>query len=480
MRLGSPLVKVCSLTYILALMDIRILLTRPISILLILLSYAGLGLASGVSHAAGISLIRDAEIENTIRQYATPVFRAAGLSPSSVNIYIVKDNSLNAFVAGGQNLFLHTGLLMRSESASQIIGVIAHETGHIAGGHLSRTQDAMSASSIPTILSYILGGAATLATGRGDLGAVIVAGGSSMSLRNFLSYTRGQEASADHAALTFLNETQQSAQGFLEFMQILEDQELLSTQSQDPYVRSHPISSDRVTTIAHHVEISPYSKSDPFPEYTEMHARMKAKLIAFINAPGTTLRTYKETDTRLEARYAQTIAYYRKPDLEKALQGIDQLIAERPSDPYFIELKGQILYENGKIMEALPFYEQASNLLPDSAVIRKELADVQLESGQVELIEPAIRNLQVMLSKEPRSPSGWRQLAIAYGRIGEKGKSSLALAEEGLLTNKPDVATYHAGLAERLFPSGSREWIQAQDILIAAKDLEKRLKEEKK
>ncbi len=456
------------------------MLTRSVSTLLVLLACISYAMTPVTSYAAGISLIRDAEIENTIRQYATPVFRAAGLTPSSVNIYIVKDNSLNAFVAGGQNLFIHTGLLMRSDNASQIVGVIAHETGHISGGHLSRTQDALSTSSIPTIISYILGGAATLATGRGDVGAVIIAGGATASMRNFLSYSRGQESAADQAALTFLDQTNQSAQGFLEFMQILEDQELLSTANQDPYVRSHPISSDRVTTIAHHVEVSPYSKSDPFPEYVEMHARMKAKLIAFINAPGTTFRIYKEADTSLEARYARAIAYYRKPDLENALQRINQLIAERPSDPYFIELKGQILYENGRIMESLPFYEQASELLPDSAVIRKELADVQLETGQIELIEPAIRNLQVALSKEPKSASAWRQLAIAYGRIGEKGKSSLALAEEGLLINKPDIANYHAGLAERLFPSGSREWIQAQDILIAAKDLEKRLKDQKK
>jgi len=455
-------------------------ITRPILVLVFFLLCIGIAVLPGNSRAASIGLIRDAEIENNIRLYSTPVFRAAGLDPGSVNIYIVNDNSLNAFVAGGQNLFLNTGLIMRSDSASQIIGVIAHETGHISGGHLSRIRDAMSKSSIPSILSFVLGGAATLATGRADVGAAIIAGGSNASMRNFLSYTRDQEASADQAALKLLDSTNQSSQGFLEFMRILEDQELLSTASQDPYVRSHPLSSDRIITIANHVAKSRYSSKPDSPEFVTMHARMKAKLTAFISSPGATLRRYKPADTSLDARYARAIAHYRSADLDKAFAELDPLISEHPNDPYFIELKGQILYENGKILESLPFYEQASQLLPESAIIRKELASVQLGLEKPELLEPAIRNLRYAISKEPKASGTWRQLAIAYGRSGDKGNSSLALAEEALLIDKPEIAIYHAGLAERLFKEGTREWLQAQDIQIAAKDLEKRLKEKDK
>lgn len=455
------------------------MLSRPIAVLVLVLMCASITVFPNGATAAGINLIRDAEIENNIRAYSTPVFRAAGLDPDSVNIYIVNDNSLNAFVAGGQNLFINTGLIMRSDSASQIIGVIAHETGHIAGGHLSRLKDALSTSSIPTILSYILGGAATIATGRGDVGAAIIAGGAGASLRNFLSYTRGQEASADHAALRLLDSTGQSAKGFLEFMQILEDQELLSTANQDPYVRSHPLSSNRITTIRNHVENSAYTNIEDPPEFVEMHARMKAKLKAFISAPGTTLRTYKKSDPRLEARYARSIAYYRKADLINSFLLLDQLIAERPNDPYFIELKGQVLYENGRLEEALSFYEQASQMLPKSTLMRRQLATIQLGLERADLIDPAIRNLRFAVLKEPKSSGSWRQLAIAYGRKGEKGRSSLALAEEALLTDKPEVANYHSGLAERLFPEGSRDWLQAKDIQIAAKDLERRLKKAK-
>ena len=460
-------------------MDIRILSTHPLSIFVLLLTCFGLIAIPQRADARTASLIRDAEIENTIRIYATPVFKAAGLDPRSVNIYIVKDNSLNAFVAGGQNLFIHTGLLTRSNNASQIIGVIAHEVGHIAGGHLSRIHDALTTSSIPSILSYILGGAAAIATGRGDLGAAIVSLGSSIGTRNFLSYSRREEASADHAALKFLDDTKQSASGFLEFMKVLEDQELLSSNTQDPYLLSHPVSSDRIRTVENHVKLSPYSNTPPPVEYVIMHARMKAKLMAFIASPGRTLKVYKKSNKSLESRYARIIAYYRKADLKTAIPLLDQLIAENPSDPYFIELRGQVFFENGKINAALPDYQKASTLLPDSAVIRKELAYAQIESGRSELLKPAISNLRMALAKEPKSSDSWHKLAIAYGRIGEKGQSSLALAEEALLNGKPGIAKYHGGLAEQLFSEGSREWLQAQDIQIGAKDLATRIKKKK-
>jgi predicted Zn-dependent protease len=460
-------------------MDIRILSTRPLPIFAILYTYLCFIAYPQDAYARNTTLIRDAEIENTIRTYSTPVFKAAGLDPRSINIYIVNDSSLNAFVAGGQNLFIHTGLITRSNTASQIIGVIAHETGHIAGGHLSRIKNALSASSIPSILSYILGGAATLATGRGDVGAAIVSAGSSIGKRSFLSYSRGEEASADHAALKLLDKTRQSAQGFLEFMKILEDQDLFSSKNQDPYVLSHPISSDRVRTIQHHVDQSPNSQVPTPAEFIQMHARIKAKLIAFISAPRQTLQIYKSSNLSIESRYARTIAYYRKGDIKKATSLLDHLISDNPFDPYFIELRGQILFENGRIDEALRDYQKAHDMLPYSAVISKELAYAQIESGHTELLKPAIKNLRMVLVKEPKSSDSWHQIAIAYGRIGEKGQSALALAEEALLNGKPDIAKYHGRLAEKLFPSGTREWLQAQDIQIFAKDQEKQLKSKK-
>lgn len=422
--------------------------------------------------AQRLSFIRDAEIENTIRTYAAPLFLAAGLEPSDVRIYLVDDRSLNAFVAGGQRLFINTGLIMRSTHAGQVIGVIAHETGHIAGGHLSRLHAAIANSTAQSILALVIGAAAAIGTGRGDVGAAIVAGGQSMGLRSFLHYNRTQESAADQAALRFLDATGQSSRGLLEFMELLDGQELLSADRQDPYLRTHPLSRERIDTVQAHLSRSPYKDKPQPARIQELHRRMLAKLYAFLEPFGRTLRRYPESDTGVDARYARAVAYYRKPDLGKALPLVDGLIAERPEDPYFHELKGQMLFENGRAAEAQKPYETAVRLLPRSPLLRRGLAQVQLELGDPALLEPAIRNLRAALQQDADAPFTWRQLAIAYGRRGDMGMSAVALAEEALLKGHARQARYHAGKAEKLLPRGSMGWLQAQDILQAAKKKE--------
>ncbi len=433
----------------------------------ILTGFATLSLDSVGARAKPISFIRDAEIENIIRGYAAPLFKAAGLEPSSLKIYLVKDNSLNAFVMGGQKIFINTGLLMRSTRPGQVIGVIAHETGHIAGGHLSRIEDVMKKSTAQTIMAFVLGGAAML-SGRGDVGSAIIMGGQQIGARTFLQYSRTQESSADQAAMTLLDKTKQSSRGLLEFMQLLAKQERLSAYRQDPYMRTHPLSRDRINAILAHMKQSPYTEKSATPEALEKHRRIKAKLQAFINPIKRTLNQYKASDTRIEARYARSIAFYRRHDLSKALPLIDGLIAERPGDPYFQELKGQMLFENGRAAEGLPYYERAVAILPSSALLRSELAQIQLEMDDPSLLDMAILNLNSALRTDGDSPFTWRQLAIAQGRKGDMGESALALAEEAILTEKKSVARYQASKAERLLPRGSRGWLKAQDILEVA------------
>jgi predicted Zn-dependent protease len=422
------------------------------------------------------SLIRDAEVENTIRAYATPLFRAAGLRAQDVKIFIVKDNSLNAFVTGGQKLFINTGLILQSDSANQVIGVIAHETGHIAGGHLSRVHDALSKTSAASILAMVVGGAAIIATGRGDIGSAIIAGGQGVALRNFLAYSRVQESAADFAAMKYLDKTKASATGLLKFMGKLSDQELLSPSQQDPYVRTHPMTRDRISALTEHVEQSPFSEKNPPPDIRELHKRMKAKLYAFINPMGRTLRTYKPSDNSVASRYARAIGHYRKSDLKKALPLIDGLIAEEPGNAYFHELKGQMLFENARLLEALKSYNRAAQLLPDSALIRRDLARIQIEFNEPALINAAIINLEAALASESQSAFTWHLLAIAHGRNNDKGRSSLALAEEALLKGNSKFAEFHAGRALKIFSKGSREWLQAEDIRLAAKELANRIK----
>jgi len=448
--------------------DLLKLIPKPITVrLLILCAFLVYPAFVPVkADAQKLSFIRDAEIENTIRSYSTPIFLAAGLEPSAINIYLVNDKTLNAFVAGGQKLFLNTGLLIKSKNAGQVIGVIAHETGHIAGGHLSGMRDAMKNSSAANILAMVLGGLATMG-GRGDVGGAIIAGGQQMGTRSFLKYSRTQEGAADAAAMRFLEATEQSAMGMLEFFEILGDQELLSVKRQDPYYRSHPLTRERIHAVSAFIARSRYTNIPQSPAFKQSHARMKAKLQAFIDPPSRTLRTYKEGDNRVAARYARAIAYYRRPDLMRAIPLIDGLINESPADPYFQELKGQMLFENGRISESVPHYEKAVMLAPGSPLLHRALGRVLIEVGDPALLTRAISNLVTAIGVDRTDAFTWRLLGTAYGKAGKMGESSLALAEEALIVGKPADARFHGERAASLLKQGTAGWMQAQDVLHA-------------
>ena len=415
-----------------------------------------------------ISIIRDAEIENTIRAYATPLFQQAGVDPLAVNIYLVKDNRLNAFVAAGLNLFINTGLIIRTENPGQLIGVIAHESGHIAGGHLVRGAEAYSNAAAQSLASFLLGAAAAIATGRGDVGSAVMMGGSNIAERNYLSFSRATEGAADTAGMSFLDKLGMSSRGFLEFMETLEGEELLVTDRQDPYVRTHPLSADRIAEIRHHVEKSPYSDVPVPAEFIEPHQRMRAKLYAFFNPPVSTLARYKEDDPAIWARYARAIAFYRRPDLPRALEAINALIAERPNDPFFHELKGQMLFENGHPREAVPEYEQAVKLLPGNALLYEELGHIQIEAEDPALIPQAKINLQTATRLDPEQASAWRSLAIAYGKGGDDVMVSTAMAEYALLAERWEEAIFHSQKALKGLKTGTPQAMRMEDVLSQA------------
>lgn len=413
------------------------------------------------------SVVRDAEVERIIRAYATPLFEAASLDPEAVRIVLVNDDQLNAFVAGGMNLFINTGLLMRAESANQVIGVIAHETGHIAGGHLARTQEALANASNEAIIAFVLGMAAAVA-GQGDAGTAIIGAGTTMAQADLLKYSRTQESAADHAAVSYLDATGQSARGLLQFFEILEGQELLLSGRQDPYLRTHPLSSDRIDFVRQHTEQSRYSNAPEPAGFTEGFARMRAKLVGFLRPLNRVLQDYPERDGSLAGRYARSIAYYRAGQVDKALQMVDGLIAEHPDDPFFQELKGQILMENGRGREAIPLYRKAVELAPHEPLLRLGLAQVLIDTEDPELNREALRALEEVTRMERRNHNAWRLLAIAYGRNGEIPMTALALSEAALLRGDNVEARQQADRALQQLPEGSPAWIRAQDIYATA------------
>ena len=429
--------------------------------------------AVSTQHAAAksISFLRDAEIENTLRGYSTPLFQAAGLNPRAIRIFLVNDKSLNAFVAGGQNVFVFSGLLMAADDPLEVIGVIAHETGHISGGHIATRGDKLEQTGTGILASYILGIGAALATGEPGLGAAVISGGQDVAVKSLLRYTRSQESAADQAAVKFLEANQQSPRGLMEFMEKLSGQEALLPNSQDPYLRTHPLSRERIAFFRRSLEASPYREKMASPEMIDRHERMVAKLTGYLEPLRRVLQLYPESDQSVPARYARAIAYYRADDIDKAMAILDRLLAEEPNNPFFLELKGQILFTFGRLEEALEPYQEASLILPNEPTIRLALARVQLDLDQPQYNESALKNLEKVLQQEPHNSFAWKLAATAYSRTGNEAMTMLALAESALARGQYRDAVSRAKRARGLFEPNSVSWLRAQDLELEAQRL---------
>ena len=433
-------------------------------------------LALGVPAVAGaqnrapkLDFIRDAEIEHIIRDYARPIFKAAGIDPEAVEIILVRDEAINAFVAGGQNLFIHTGLIMECDNPEQLIGVIAHESGHIAGGHLFRGRDAMENASAEAMVAMVLGVGAAVLSGQGNAAGAIGMGGSDVAMRSYLAFSRTQEASADQAGLSFLDNIHLSTQGFYDFLQKLSGQELLPTSRQASYTRTHPLTRERIDAVADHLQNSPWKNKHMSASDGESFARMKAKLIGFMR-PGVALRRYPADNPAVAARYARAIAYYQQGDIRNALPMIDALIAQEPRNPYFYELKGQVLMENRRLAESLAPYRKSVELDPQSGLLRGALAQALIEINTPAYTEEALKQLDFATRQEKDAPMLWRLVATAWGRKNNDGMVAYAMAEEAIARGDRAAARFHSEHAEKLLPRGSPGWLRAQDIHAVADD----------
>lgn len=410
------------------------------------------------------SFIRDSEIEKLIALYAKPIFRAAGLPADDIQVYIIVDDTVNAFVTPDRGVFINMGLLIRSQTPNQVIGVIAHETGHIMGGHYARLQDKLKKATLEQILGFILGVAAGFAANDPNVTAAVTSFINSTGQLSLLSFSRGQEASADQAALSLLDRTGQSSRGLFEFFKIMEQQERLGGFSVSPYLSTHPLTTERIRAVQEHLEKSPFANRTDPPLLQLAHDRMRAKLIGYFYGLSQVLAIYPEQDQRMVARYARVFAYYRATQIDKALAILDSLLKDYPSDPFFTEFKGQILLETGKPDLALPYYRQAIRLDPSSYLLQFDLARVILATDNNKLLPEAIKNLEAFLRVEPTNSSAWRELAIAYGKKGDMGMTALALAETAVNRGLYKEATLQAERAMKILAYGSPGWRRAEDI----------------
>lgn len=394
--------------------------------------------------AQGASLIRDAETEAYLRKVADPIFLEAGLVPQNIRMYILHDDVLNAFVAGGMNMYINTGLITWSKDPRVIAGVIAHETGHIAGGHLIRHQDELEKASIGTVLSYVLG-AATIVAGAPAAGQAILTGGSHLAQQVYLRYTRSNEESADQAGVRYLDNLHISAEGLINLLEELNRQQRSAFQNISPYTQTHPLSSERIQFIRNAMNSSSTKTEEPSKREREQYERIVAKILAFLGDARQVAIQYPATDASFPAQYAQAILAHRRGDVAGSVAILDKLIASNPQDGYLAELKGQVYYENGKIADSVVAYRRSLELLPNQTLIRLGLAVSLIATNDKANMEEAVNLLERATSDEKHNAMAWHQLGLAYGKAGDMGMSYVALAEEAMLgRNRKDAIQFIA------------------------------------
>jgi predicted Zn-dependent protease len=433
-------------------------------------AFAGAGPAAVPAHAQqaqrGLPVIRDTEIENLMRDYARPILKAAGLAQQNVRVVILNDRSFNAFVMDGRHIFINAGALFDAKTPNEVIGVFAHETGHLAGGHMMRLRERLAQAQTQSIVALLLGVGAMVAgaragSGAGNIGAAAIMAPQSAIQRSLLAYVRTQEDQADHAGIKFLNATHQSPRGMVDLFKRLANDTLFASQGADPYLQTHPMPADRVATLEVLAKSSPYWNVKDPPALQLRHDLMRAKLSGFLESQSTVLRRYPLSNQSLPARYARAISTYRHSDPRQAIAQIDGLIRSEPNNPYFEELKGQVLLEGGHPAQAIAPLRRAVQLSHGAPLIEIMLAQSLIATKNKQFVEEAVGLLDSALRREPEMPEAYTQLAMAYGRKGDLAHADLASAQAAFARGDTKTARQLAERAKHRLPVG----VRADDIV---------------
>ena len=447
---------------------------------LLRLAMLGLALAFAVVQpAAAQSVLRDSETELLFRDMSRPLIQAAGLDPANVKIVLINDDEINAFVAGGQIVYIHTGLLTRADNANQLQGVIAHELGHVAGGHIIRIGEGAKAATGITLLSLVLG-AAAIAAGAPDAGMGIIMAGQRAAMGNFFAFTRAQESASDLAGASYLAKAGFSGKGSLEFFKKLQNQEYrLAVYAKDSYDRTHPLSSERIEALTQVYKKDAAWNAATDPAVEARFQRVKAKLVGYVDSKNAVTR-YPESDQTIPAHYARAYAYHLGAYPEKALSEADALLAKSPDDPFFLEVKGQILLESGRPKDAVPVLRHAVREAPDQPMISVMLGHALIATEDKQYFAEAKQVLKTAVNRDNDNPFAWMQLGVVYDREGDVPRAALATAERNNLEGKPKLALSSARMAMAGIPKGTPDFLRAQDIaLVSCAELKKDKKEKK-
>ena len=429
--------------------------------------FGAIVLSLSVLQANARGFIRDAEIEATLQLIAKPIFVAAGLRPGSIRIFIVKDPSVNAFVNGRDAILINTGMLTRLKTVPMIQSVIAHEVGHIVGGHVitrgASAKSAQSAIGIGMLLAAI-----AAQQGAGGAATALAAGSAQVANRQFLSHSRAEEAAADQASVRFMARAGIDPQGAIDALELFRGQEILSANRRDPYATTHPLSSQRISFLRDAVARTRANASPTSAQVSYWHNRMVAKFEGFLRNPKTVLSRAKATKDRELSTYLKAIAYHRASRSKDAHAHIDALIKARPNDPFYNELKGQFFLESGQVDAAIPYYKLALSLRPKDTLLQSGLARALLASDTPPATKQALSILEKAARQDRLNPRILQDLALANARLGRTGQASLATAERFALSGRIKDAKLHAERSMKALPQGSPAWRRAQDIVSEA------------
>ena len=419
--------------------------------------------------AAAQSILRDSETEQLFNDLSKPLIEAAKLDPKVVKVVMINDPEINAFVAQGQVVYIHSGLLVASDNANQLQGVIAHELGHVAGGHSIRMYDGIKKAGAIQILSLVLGGLA-MAAGAGEAAMGVLAAGQQAAQGTFLSFTRAQETSADQAGAAYLSRAGVSGRGSIDFFKKLQNQEYrLAVYATESYDRTHPLSSERINALRTNYQADPAWSRPTDPKLEARFQRVRAKLIGYISDPPQVLARYPEHDKSIPAHYARAYAYHRQAFRDKALAEADALLATAPNDPFFLELKGQVLLESGRPQDAVAPLRQAVAAAPDMPMIAAMLGHALIATEKREHFPEAERVLKTAVNRDNDNPFAWYQLGVVYDRKGDLARAALATAERFNLEGNAKLALVSAETALRGIPQGTPDYLRAQDIAMVSK-----------
>ena len=414
------------------------------------------------------SILRDAETEAFFDEISAPLIQAAGLDPKNVDIVLINDKSINAFVAGGQAVYLHSGLIDAASTANEVQGVIAHELGHVAGGHAVRYSEGMSAASGISIATLILA-AAAIAMGAGEAGMGIMSAGQQAALGKFLAYSRGQEGTADASGAQYLSAAGITGRGSINFFKKLQNFEFrLGIPQEDSYGRTHPLSGERISVLEDTYSADPAWNKPLNAKWETDFKRIKAKLTGFLADPTTTMRDYPESDSSVPARYARAYAWHKSAYPQKALEESSSLVATAPDDPYFLELHGQILLESGRPVDALVPLRKAVNLTGNQPLIAAIFGHALVATEDKTNLDEAAQVLKAAVTKDNENPFAWYQLGVVYEQKGDTARAALASAERYMMEGAPQFALPNAQTAMAGLPEYSPDWIRAQDINMVA------------